>query len=50
MTHVQQPGSELKGKLRFIISLPSVHQGGKLVFTDTITGKKMCLAEDDAGG
>ena len=50
LTYAQQPGSELKGKLCFIVSLPSVHQGGKLLFTDAVAGTSKSLAENDAGG
>ena len=46
----QQPGSELEGKLRLLVSLPSACQGGKLVVSDSVTGKAMCLDEADAEG
>ena len=49
-THTQQPGSELKGKLRLLVSLPSACLGGKLVVSDCVTGKAMCLDEADADG
>jgi hypothetical protein len=46
----QQPGRELEGKLRLLVSLPSACQGGKLVVSDSVTGKAMCLDEADAEG